>query len=143
MLYTLYAGHTPYRLNEHMDQSPYLYKIEHEPETLKARTPGDQVLVDVIMSGIHNEQSQRAPLSTIVGKLDAWIKDIDFEPRTPLPTPIDFSQQPKPSDSDKAQTRHQLSRVALRSRSAASALPASQLPPLPRMLGAYRPCARH
>ncbi|MFR2030575.1 MAG: hypothetical protein ACLS3M_03655 [Collinsella sp.] len=106
VLYTLYAGHTPYRLNEHMDQSPYLYKIEHEPETLKARTPGDQVLVDVIMSGIHNEQSQRAPLSTIVGKLDAWIKDIDFEPRTPLPTPIDFSQQPKPSDSDKAQTRH-------------------------------------
>lgn len=106
VLYTLYAGHTPYRLNEHMDQSPYLYKIEHEPETLKARTPGDQVLVDVIMSGIHNEQSQRAPLSTIVGKLDAWIKDIDFEPCTPLPTPIDFSQQPKPSDSDKAQTRH-------------------------------------
>lgn len=92
VLYTLYAGHTPYRLNEHMDQSPYLYKIEHEPEPLEARVPGDQMLVDVIMSGIHNEQPQRAPLSTIVGKLDAWIKDIDFEPRTPLPTPIDFSQ---------------------------------------------------
>lgn len=106
ILYTLYAGHTPYRLNEHMDQSPYLYKIEHELEPLEARVPGDQMLVDVIMSGIHNEQSQRAPLSTIVGKLDAWIKDIDFEPRTPLPTPIDFSQQPKPSGSDKAQTRH-------------------------------------
>lgn len=73
VLYTLYAGHTPYRLNEHMDQSPYLYKIEHEPELLEARLPGDQKLVDVIMSGIHNEQSQRAPLSTIVGKLDAWI----------------------------------------------------------------------
>lgn len=71
VLYTLYAGHTPYRLNEHMDQSPYLYKIEHEPEPLEARLPGDQKLVDVIMSGIHNEQSQRAPLSTIVGKLDA------------------------------------------------------------------------
>ena len=80
VLYTLYAGHTPYRLNEHMDQSPYLYKIEHE----------------------------RAPLSSIVGKLDAWIKGIDFEPRTPLPTPVDFSQQPKPSGSDKAQTRHPL-----------------------------------
>lgn len=60
------------------------------------------------MSGIHNEQSQRAPLSSIVGKLDAWIKGIDFEPRTPLPTPVDFSQQPKPSGSDKAQTRHPL-----------------------------------
>lgn len=106
MLYTLYAGHTPYRLNEHMDQSPYLYKIEHEPELLEARLPGDQKLVDVIMSGIHNEQSQRAPLSTIVGKLDAWIKDIDFEPRTPLPAPVDFSQQPKAFGSDKAQTRH-------------------------------------
>lgn len=106
VLYTLYAGHTPYRLNEHLDHSPYLYKIEHEPEPLEARVPGDQKLVDIIMSGIHNEQSQRAPLSTVTGKLDAWIKDIDFEPRTPLPTPVDFSKQPKASDSDKAQTRH-------------------------------------
>ena len=64
--------------------------------------PGDQKLVDIIMSGIHNEQSQRAPLSTVTGKLDAWIKDIDFEPRTPLPTPIDFSQKPKAADADKA-----------------------------------------
>ena len=108
VLYTLYAGHTPYRLNEHIGQSPYLYKIEHEPEALEARVPGDQKLVDVIMSGILNEQSQRTPLSIIVGKLDAWIKDIDFEPRTPLSAPIDFSQQPKPSGSDKAQTRHPL-----------------------------------
>lgn len=102
VLYTLYAGHTPYRLNEHMDHSPYLYKIEHEPEPLEARVPGDQKLVDIIMSGIRNEQSQRAPLSTVTGKLDAWIKDIDFEPRTPLPTPIDFSQKPKAADADKA-----------------------------------------
>ena len=106
VLYTLYAGHTPYRLNEHLDHSPYLYKIEHEPEPLEARVPGDQKLVDIIMSGIHNEQSQRAPLSTITGKLDAWIKGIDFEPRTPLPTPVDFSQKPKAADEDKAQTRH-------------------------------------
>lgn len=106
VLYTLYAGHTPYRLNEHLDHSPYLYKIEHEPEPLEARVPGDQKLVDIIMSGIHNEQSQRAPLSTVTGKLDAWIKDIDFEPRTPPPTPIDFSQKPKTASSDKAQTRH-------------------------------------
>ena len=106
VLYTLYAGHTPYRLNEHLDHSPYLYKIEHEPEPLEARVPGDQKLVDIIMSGIHNEQSQRAPLSTVTGKLDAWIKDIDFEPLTPLPTPIDFSQKPKTASSDKAQTRH-------------------------------------
>ena len=106
VLYTLYAGHTPYRLNEHLDHSPYLYKIEHEPEPLEARVPGDQKLVDIIMSGIHNEQSQRAPLSTVTGKLDAWIKDIDFEPRTPLPAPIDFSQKPKTASSDKAQTRH-------------------------------------
>ena len=102
VLYTLYAGHTPYRLNEHLDHSPYLYKIEHEPEPLEARVPGDQKLVDIIMSGIRNEQSQRAPLSTVTGKLDAWIKDIDFEPRTPLPTPIDFSQKPKAADADKA-----------------------------------------
>lgn len=106
VLYTLYAGHTPYRLNEHMDQSPYLYKIEHEPELLEARLPGDQKLVDVIMSGIHNEQSQRAPLSTIVGKLDAWIKDIELEPRTPLPGSVDFSQQPKASGPNKTQTHH-------------------------------------
>lgn len=102
VLYTLYAGHTPYRLNEHMGHSPYLYKIEHEPEPLEARVPGDQKLVDIIMSGIRNEQSQRAPLSTVTGKLDAWIKDIDFEPRTPLPTPIDFSQKPKAANADKA-----------------------------------------
>ena len=102
VLYTLYAGHTPYRLNEHLDHSPYLYKIEHEPEPLEARVPGDQKLVDIIMSGIRNEQSQRAPLSTVTGKLDAWIKDIDFEPRTPLPAPIDFSQKPKAADADKA-----------------------------------------
>lgn len=102
VLYTLYAGHTPYRLNEHMDHSPYLYKIEHEPEPLEARVPGDQKLVDIIMSGIRNEQSQRAPLSTVTGKLDAWIKDIDFEPRTPLPTPIDLSQKPKTAGADKA-----------------------------------------
>ena len=106
VLYTLYAGHTPYRLNEHLDHSPYLYKIEHEPEPLEARVPGDQKLVDIIMSGIHNEQSQRAPLSTVTGKLDAWIKGIDFEPRTPLPTPVDFSQKSKAADEDKAQTRH-------------------------------------
>lgn len=103
VLYTLYAGHTPYRLNEHMGHSPYLYKIEHEPEPLEARVPGDQKLVDIIMSGIRNEQSQRAPLSTVTGKLDAWIKDIDFEPRTPLPTPVDLSQKPKTAGADKAQ----------------------------------------
>lgn len=103
VLYTLYAGHTPYRLNEHMDHSPYLYKIEREPEPLEARVPGDQKLVDIIMSGIRNEQSQRAPLSTVTGKLDAWIKDIDFEPRTPLPTPIDLSQKPKTAGADKSQ----------------------------------------
>lgn len=103
VLYTLYAGHTPYRLNEHLDHSPYLYKIEHEPEPLEARVPGDQKLVDIIMSGIRNEQSQRAPLSTVTGKLDAWIKDIDFEPRTPLPTPIDLSQKPKTASADKSQ----------------------------------------
>lgn len=103
VLYTLYAGHTPYRLNEHMDHSPYLYKIEHEPEPLEARVPGDQKLVDIIMSGIRNEQSQRAPLSTVTGKLDAWIKDIDFEPRTPLPTPVDLSKKPKTAGADKAQ----------------------------------------
>lgn len=103
VLYTLYAGHTPYRLNEHMDQSPYLYKIEHEPEPLEARVPGDQKLVDIIMSGIRNEQSQRAPLSTVTGKLDARIKDIDFEPRTPLPTPVDLSKKPKTAGADKAQ----------------------------------------
>lgn len=103
VLYTLYAGHTPYRLNEHLDHSPYLYKIEHEPEPLEARVPGDQKLVDIIMSGIRIEQSQRAPLSTVTGKLDAWIKDIDFEPRTPLPTPIDLSQKPKTAGADKAQ----------------------------------------
>ena len=102
VLYTLYAGHTPYRLNEHLDHSPYLYKIEHEPEPLEARVPGDQKLVDIIMSGIRIEQSQRAPLSTVTGKLDAWIKDIDFEPRTPLPTPIDLSQKPKTAGADKA-----------------------------------------
>lgn len=103
VLYTLYAGHTPYRLNEHMDHSPYLYKIEHEPEPLEARVPGEQKLVDIIMSGIRNEQSQRAPLSTVTGKLDAWIKDIDFEPRTPLPTPVDLGQKPKTAGADKAQ----------------------------------------
>lgn len=101
VLYTLYTGHTPYRLNEHMDQSPYLYKIEHEPEPIEPREAGDQELVDIIMSGIHNEQSQRAPLSTITGRLDAWIQGIDFEPRTPLPTPINHSRQPKTENPDK------------------------------------------
>lgn len=101
VLYTLYTGHTPYRLNEHMDQSPYLYKIEHEPEPIEPREASEQELVDIIMSGIRNEQSQRAPLSTITGRLDAWIKGIDFESRTPLPTPIDYNRQPKAENSDK------------------------------------------
>lgn len=108
VLYTLYAGHTPYRLNEHMDQSPYLYKIEHEPEPLEARLPGDQKLVDVIMSGIHNEQSQRAPLSSIVGKLDAWIKGIDFEPRTPLPPRSTLANNRSLPAPTRPQTRHPL-----------------------------------
>lgn len=106
VLYTLYAGHTPYRLSEHIDQSPYLYKIEHEPEPLKPRQTDDLELVDIIMSGIHNEQSRRAPLSAITDKLDAWLKGIDFEPRTPLPTAITLDRKPEAKCPDTDDMRH-------------------------------------
>lgn len=94
VLYTLYAGHTPYRLSEHIAQSPYLYKVEHEPEPLEPRAPEDRELVDAIVGGIHNEQSLREPLSSLTGRLDAWLQGIDFEPRTPLPISIDAKPSP-------------------------------------------------
>ena len=115
VLYTLYAGQTPYRLSERDVASPYVCKCETEPEPLTPRAERDRALVDAIMAGIHADQSQRIPVGELTGRLEAWLEGIDFEPRTPLPQDLDTPRTPALADSGSAPASHKpsISRRAL------------------------------
>lgn len=93
VLYTLYAGHTPYRLGEREVASPYAHKRDNPPEPLEPRNERDRMLVDTILAGIHADQSRRIPVGELTGRLEAWLEGIDFEPRTPLTQDLDTSRE--------------------------------------------------
>lgn len=96
VLYTLYAGHTPFCLFDREIASPYIYKRDNAPQKLEPRSNRDRELVDTIMAGIHADQSQRIAVGELTGRLEAWLDHIDFEPRTPLPVDLN-AQQAEPS----------------------------------------------
>ena len=75
VLYELYSRHTPWRVAEHPETSPFRLKTENAPEKLVARCPQDQPLVDAIMSGLAVEQDDRPSVSALSETMHAWLDD--------------------------------------------------------------------
>lgn len=59
VLYELYSGHTPYRLNEREVSSNYLAKHDRPPAPPRVRRSEDVPLVSAILSGIKPVQADR------------------------------------------------------------------------------------
>ena len=71
VLYELYAGRVPYRLDEKPLTSPYLIKRQGDPDSLAPKDSGDRPLVDAILAGIKPEQADRIPLRVLRDRLAA------------------------------------------------------------------------
>lgn len=109
VLYTLYTGHTPFRLFDREIASPYVYKRDNSPQKLEPRTERDETLTKTIMAGIHADQSERIAIGELTGRFEAWLDGIDFEPRTPLPTDFDAKRAgSSPDESSNGEKRHPL-----------------------------------
>ena len=73
VLYEMYCGHTPWRIAQHPDASPYRIKSENPPEALEPREPQDEPLVNAIMAGLAAEQGNRPDVSALLGALRTWL----------------------------------------------------------------------
>lgn len=73
VLYELYAGHTPWRVGDHPEVSPFRLKTENPPEPIQPRNPGDEPLVEAIMRGLAIEQSGRPSVRELLGVLQGFI----------------------------------------------------------------------
>jgi len=71
VLYELYAGHTPWRVGDHPELSPFRIKTERAPESVALREPGDAALVDALLAGLQVEQSQRPSVQQLLAALFA------------------------------------------------------------------------
>lgn len=73
VLYELYSRHTPWRVAEHPETSPYRLKTENAPEKLVARCPQDEPFVDAIMAGLAVDQNSRPSVNELSRTLHAWL----------------------------------------------------------------------
>ena len=72
VLYELYAGHTPWRVADHPETSPFRLKMERPPEALDAREPGDAPFVEAVMGGLAVDQGDRPGVHALLEKLRAY-----------------------------------------------------------------------
>lgn len=70
VLYELYCGHTPWRVAEHPEKSPFRIKTEAPPEPLVARRPEDAILTDAIMAGLALSQADRPSVQSLLQTLN-------------------------------------------------------------------------
>lgn len=87
VLYELYAGHTPWRVSEHPETSPYRLKTENEPEPLEPRNPEDAPLVAAIMSGLAIEQDKRPSVDALGRVLRVWLTEQGVLPQASASAP--------------------------------------------------------
>lgn len=80
VLYELYAGHTPWRIGEHPETSPFRLKTEHSAEELEVREQADAPFVYAIMSGLAVDQSERPSVHDLLKKLRIY--DAPYQPET-------------------------------------------------------------
>lgn len=73
VLYELYSGHTPYRLNEREVSSNYLAKHDRPPAPPRVRRSEDVPLVSAILSGIKPVQADRIDAARLRELLAAWL----------------------------------------------------------------------
>ena len=73
VLYELYCGHTPWRVADHPEVSPYRLKTENPPERLEPRVPEDTPLVDAIESGLAIDQAERPTVNELLAQLRSWL----------------------------------------------------------------------
>ncbi|HAM16301.1 MAG TPA: hypothetical protein DCP91_10715 [Eggerthellaceae bacterium] len=69
VLYELYAGHTPWRVADHPETTPYRLKLENAAEPLAPRTDGDEPLMRAIMGGLATEQALRPSVEELLRQL--------------------------------------------------------------------------
>ena len=84
VLYEMYCGHTPWRVAEHPDVSPYRIKTEKPPEALEPKGPQDEPLVNAIMAGLAVEQGERPDVSALLRTLHTWLAAQGALPQSPV-----------------------------------------------------------
>ena len=72
ILYELYSGHTPYRIDPHGDASLYRIKTEQAPIRLVARDPDGGALARVIEIGLSPSQEHRPQIKQLKAALENW-----------------------------------------------------------------------
>ena len=72
VLYELYAGRTPFAVAEHPERNAYDLKANRVPERPEPLAPGDDQLVDAIMSGIRSEQAARPSERELLAVIREW-----------------------------------------------------------------------
>ena len=73
VLYELYAGRVPYRLDEKPLTSPYLIKRQGGPDPLPPKDSGDKALVGAVLAGIKPNQADRITLRELRERLATWL----------------------------------------------------------------------
>lgn len=73
VLYELYSGHTPWRVSEHAEMSPYRLKTERAPEPLAPRSTDDEPLTRAIMSGLAMRQEDRPSVRELLAVLGKYL----------------------------------------------------------------------
>ena len=69
VLYELYVGHTPWRVGEHSELSPFRIKTERAPESVTLRDSGDEPFVEALLSGLEVDQKQRPSVQQLLAVL--------------------------------------------------------------------------
>ena len=77
VLYELYSGHTPWRVSEHAEASPYRLKTEQAPEPLTPRCAEDELLTRAIASGLAAQQEDRPSVRELLIFLNRYLGQDD------------------------------------------------------------------
>ena len=72
VLYELYAEHTPWRVGDHPETSPFRLKMEQPAEAPTIRDQADAPFVEAIMGGLAAEQAERPSVHALLEKLRAY-----------------------------------------------------------------------
>lgn len=83
VLYELFSGHTPFRVAENRESSPYRLKVDTAALPLACYTPAEQQLATIIMSGLAPVQADRPRAKDLVERLQTWCAQATGQPAAP------------------------------------------------------------
>jgi serine/threonine protein kinase len=91
VLYELYAGYTPYDMENNQRRhgvSPYIMKMNYGPIKLSLHESNDRPLASMIMAGIMPKQSDRISLEELYGRCMAFLGRRDSASRVMRDAPV-------------------------------------------------------